>query len=686
MPDIPKKFGDDAGQFYTHYDELADAMDDDLVASLKTQLDSTLIFAGLFAGVNSAFLALTLPEMKPDPADDTNALLLQLALGSNHNITSPDDLPSASFKPPPGIYPINVLFSVSLTLTLLSSILAVLGQQWVVYYRKREGGGPESERWNQLRRYLGAKRWRLELVLNNLVPGLLLLGLVIFCIAFSFYLHTLSQPLNRPIAALLWVAVGLIVALSACVAFDEWCPFQMPWSRIVRPVACATAAAVTWFGECSFATVLFIFRCLVTVPRRVIAYCRSPRARNNDSWRGISRQELDDFLKPFTTKAPADAYTRFLSVGIRSPESNNALEAKALERVICTSEEHRAWISAAINLQTIWDDGALSSLAKSRDFCTQLSQLYREALDGPQRGQTGGGNTSIESRVFSTSFSHFLITTGSVPEIAWSTHKGNSEKIIITLGNLSIGADEMRNLSRASMSSAEGCDQCSHCVSLRFCMKILCLIVDGLESPRQTSFSDAFKDVVGALAQTEGLKLGCVVASVIISSRDWSKVKPLSLGTWQRSEVIDKLFKAYRSRSESDMFERINQALITDSTQWEGKPDSEGKEGKLDSEGKEGKSDSEGKEGKPDWEGKPDHEIYLRLFELCLSPGRAEITTAHQRMVLERVDDHLLSIERRIRDKNATEADRQLGRNYQIRYIQAVADFVKGREESSQYV
>ncbi|KIO20611.1 hypothetical protein M407DRAFT_60008, partial [Tulasnella calospora MUT 4182] len=110
--------------------------DEDMVKSLKSQLDFTLIFAGLFAGVNTALLALTLPKMSADPADDTNALLLQLVTGGNHTIQSADDLPSATFTPSPGIVPVNVLFSLCLTLAIIISFLAILGQQWLVHYRK----------------------------------------------------------------------------------------------------------------------------------------------------------------------------------------------------------------------------------------------------------------------------------------------------------------------------------------------------------------------------------------------------------------------------------------------------------------------------------------------------------------------------------------------------------------------
>ncbi|KAG9040405.1 hypothetical protein FS837_000684, partial [Tulasnella sp. UAMH 9824] len=152
VPVPPQEFGQDGGKFYHYYDTLADEIDDNMVAGLKEQLDGLLIFAGLFAGVNSAFLALTLPLMSPDPADDTNALLrdnnailLNIMLGRNDSLPSTNALPSETFSPTGKILTVNVLFSVSLTFALVSSFMAVLGRQWLVYYRKRTGGGPERQ-------------------------------------------------------------------------------------------------------------------------------------------------------------------------------------------------------------------------------------------------------------------------------------------------------------------------------------------------------------------------------------------------------------------------------------------------------------------------------------------------------------------------------------------------------------
>ncbi|KIO19983.1 hypothetical protein M407DRAFT_221752 [Tulasnella calospora MUT 4182] len=71
-----------------------------MVKGLKEQLDGMLIFAGLFAGVNSAFLALTLPLLSADPSDDISALLAQNKrhLDSNGNgeeLQHPHRLPAS---------------------------------------------------------------------------------------------------------------------------------------------------------------------------------------------------------------------------------------------------------------------------------------------------------------------------------------------------------------------------------------------------------------------------------------------------------------------------------------------------------------------------------------------------------------------------------------------------------------
>lgn len=46
VPNPVEEFGDDGGQFYRCYDELAQEIDDDMTTGLKEQLEGLLIFVG----------------------------------------------------------------------------------------------------------------------------------------------------------------------------------------------------------------------------------------------------------------------------------------------------------------------------------------------------------------------------------------------------------------------------------------------------------------------------------------------------------------------------------------------------------------------------------------------------------------------------------------------------------------
>ncbi|KAG8964572.1 hypothetical protein FRC00_001819 [Tulasnella sp. 408] len=352
--EVPARFGEDGGKFYYYYDQLADELDEDLTKRLKAQLDSLLIFAGLFAGVNSAFLALTLPIMTADPADDTNALLLQLDQGGNATINSKTDLPSATFSPPDAIYPVNMLFAVSLTCALMSSFLAVLGQQWLVYYRKRSGGGADHQRKDQLRRQLGAQRWQLELVLDDILPALLLASLAIFSISFILYLRTLSGSMSSVVSAIVGTALAVSVGAAVCATWDRMCPYQSPLSHLLcctmermKPVA----VALVW---------LFVF---------VKAYL------HQTLWTPTHRAVYSSH----TEKPHADLWNsanQIIARGItrlgRREETSNDLVVASVKRVILTSEHTAALIHTATNICAIDDENSVQGLINDAEFFDRL--------------------------------------------------------------------------------------------------------------------------------------------------------------------------------------------------------------------------------------------------------------------------------------------------------------------------
>ncbi|KAG8947797.1 Phospholipase D1 [Tulasnella sp. 424] len=434
LPDIPLQFGQDGGKLYHYYDQLADELDEDLTKRLKSQLDTLLIFAGLFAGVNSAFLALTLPMMSADPVDDTNALLLQLVKGGNATINSEADLPSASFSPPSAIYPVNVLFAVSLTCALMSSFLAALGQQWLVYYRKRSGGGAEHQRNEQLRRQLGAQRWRLELVLDDILPSLLQVGLVIFCISFVLYLRTLSGAMSTVVATLVGTALAIIVGVAVCATWDRVCPYQSPISHLL----CWTVDRMKPLIEAFVWGFIFLKTYFEDVLRS------GPQEPDTV----VPIQPPEDFKTRSWTSAQ-DITSRGLARVGRKVETADELKAALLKRVIITSEHTTALIYAATNLCTIDDYESLLQLLNDAEFIDRLHELVstfcaaQETLPTHLRTMYG-----VAVKAYSAAILHIALSVGIIADPVPPEYR---QQMIMDVGqHTSYIKNEQRNLKSAA--------------------------------------------------------------------------------------------------------------------------------------------------------------------------------------------------------------------------------------------
>lgn len=397
--------------------------------------------------------------MKPDPADDTNALLLQVAQGRNGTIQSPADLPSASFSPAPGIYPVNVLLSMSLTLALLSSFLAVLGQQWLVQYRKRSGGGAEHQRWEQLRRYLGAKRWHLEPILDDVLPGLLQLAMIIFCISFSVYLSTLSHSMCIVITTPIGLVVAILFVIAALAAWDQWCPFRSPLSHAMQ------------------VTLIPFIRIL---GRALIScYCTSARTKEwvNQRLNGmlsgrnpstLPTQSPTRFEKQY--RLEREAGMLYEALGSRSPESVDQLKLIALKRVIAISEDPRALTYAALNIRSIYKKEDIRSLINDVEFLERLRRLSLRASDGGLRLAEGIFG-SEQARVIGTSFLYLVLSGGSMLDLLPET--GQADLATSVSGDETAFLDFFESAqlvgSMALSETEHSCATCCSCVELKLC-------------------------------------------------------------------------------------------------------------------------------------------------------------------------------------------------------------------------
>ncbi|KAG8914107.1 hypothetical protein FRC00_000849 [Tulasnella sp. 408] len=455
--EIPRpvdEFGQDGGKFYRCYDTLAEEIDEDMVKGLKEQLDGMLIFAGLFAGVNTAFLALTLPLLSADTADDisallaqNNAVLIQVLTGRNDTVPAATPLPSAGFSPSRDILIINALFSLSLAFAIISSFLAVLGRQWLVYYRKRSGGGPEKQRWEQLKRFLGAERWQLEPILDDVLPSLLQTGLIIFCVSLILYLRHLSPPISVIVGIPMYIGLAFFIGSAICTVQDKFCPFQSPlshliiWSARTIPPAIRDIIPPLLRAIIKPEWLLGIIGFLIYWP--VMLTCLRSEEASLKGWLCVLFPRADGISFKRWLRDLIRSLKHWLRVLIhgRAEESSKSLQVIALQRAIRTSDDPEALLHATANIFAITDVSQMQHLWSDplfQDrFIEQLRHAYSRMLQ--LRGQNQVNIATASQRLYSAAAAHMILSSGDHLELFDSLDVVDPfEKLIEVLGETSV--------------------------------------------------------------------------------------------------------------------------------------------------------------------------------------------------------------------------------------------------------
>ncbi|KAF7348702.1 hypothetical protein MVEN_01389000 [Mycena venus] len=188
--------------FWSAYKTLADEHDKEFQQRYSTDLDTALIFAGLFSAVDSAFIIQIQPEIRP------HGTRLVVLVAQN-------------------------LLYLSLFSTLLAALLAVLGKQWLMHYLSAgERGTIEARGLERQRKFDGLRKWKFDVVMQTF-PLLLQIGLFLFSAALSIYLWRVHMSLA--IIVLSFTSLGFMsyTALLVSAIVDPDSPFQTPLAPLV---------------------------------------------------------------------------------------------------------------------------------------------------------------------------------------------------------------------------------------------------------------------------------------------------------------------------------------------------------------------------------------------------------------------------------------------------------------------
>ncbi|KAG8790214.1 hypothetical protein FRC12_012504 [Ceratobasidium sp. 428] len=222
--------------------------------------------AALFSAVSTAFLIESLGDLKPDPAESSAKTLLlmsqtlaAIANGQTVALPSSDALDEPPFSPSKTAVVVNLLWLLSLSLSIAVSLIAMLAKEWCYkFLASRVGPAYEQARRRQLK-WNGMERWKMKEVLTYL-PSMMHVALcecdkasgerdakfelVLFAVGLCLYLWDISTGMAIPVITVTSIATLVYVLATILPTIDRFCPYSTP-----VPVIAIFVNAATFFAD-----------------------------------------------------------------------------------------------------------------------------------------------------------------------------------------------------------------------------------------------------------------------------------------------------------------------------------------------------------------------------------------------------------------------------------------------------
>jgi hypothetical protein len=185
--------------------------------------------AGLFSAVLTTFIVEVYGRLQEDSTDASAQILRRISMQLQNIPQSELEPLPPRFNPSGTIVAVNVLWFLSLLLSLFAALFAFFAKQWLYVYSKWSEGARPGRDMLLLRNFYrnGFEKWHLTDVIDTL-PVLLQLALLLFAIGLVAYLWIL----NIAVAIVASVAVLTMICMAtvtiALPIFYADCPYKSP--------------------------------------------------------------------------------------------------------------------------------------------------------------------------------------------------------------------------------------------------------------------------------------------------------------------------------------------------------------------------------------------------------------------------------------------------------------------------
>ncbi|KAI0666957.1 hypothetical protein C8Q78DRAFT_1106524, partial [Trametes maxima] len=208
---------------------------DEIVRRWNAEIDTLLVYAGLFSAILTAFTVESYRLLQPSSQDPTVMLLREIYDGLHFNATSRglatvnissqlDDLELIDTSS----ICFNTFWFSSLVLSLFSAAVGIMVKQWLNEFS--EGLGSAASRHiarTRQYRFNGLVRWRVKDIVT-IIPIMLQLALFLFIGGLLIFLQTLNCSVFAVLAILAGLSSVMALVSTLMSLLREDCPFVSP--------------------------------------------------------------------------------------------------------------------------------------------------------------------------------------------------------------------------------------------------------------------------------------------------------------------------------------------------------------------------------------------------------------------------------------------------------------------------
>ncbi|KAH8831966.1 hypothetical protein DL96DRAFT_1812717 [Flagelloscypha sp. PMI_526] len=229
----PGREASDNARVWMIYNDQAEIYDDDVMRALRDSIDSLLVFAALFSAIVTAFVVQTGSNLEPDHTQIATYLLAEqnLLLRANGNATAVESIPQSRYSPDALTRShmdiiVNVLFFVSLALSLSGALFSVLVKQWLMAYSSKVLGTPKQVALVRNFRFIGLQKWKLQEFVGFL-PFLLHASLGLFAAGLLVYISQRDMTVFYASVGIFGLTGIIYMASLLIPPFFPNCPYHI---------------------------------------------------------------------------------------------------------------------------------------------------------------------------------------------------------------------------------------------------------------------------------------------------------------------------------------------------------------------------------------------------------------------------------------------------------------------------